>query len=535
MNCLAIEQGDDVLVVDCGVTFPSSDLGIDLYHPRFDWLLERKHKLRGIVVTHGHEDHIGGVPYLLDHVDIPVFGPRYALTLLADRLAEHGFADEEVELVATQPRRPYRVASFDVEPIRVTHSTADSTALAIRTRAGTVIHTGDFKLDSDPLDGERTDEDRFGALGREGVRLLLSDSTNVDSDGTSTSESVVAARLVELVEAAPARVVVGMFASNVGRLGAVLEAARRTGRKVALAGRSMTTHTRAGERTGLLGDTSDVVVSHEEAMKLPRERVLLVATGTQAEPRAALPRLANGTHPTLKLDEGDRVVFSSRTIPGNDVGVVQLTNALLRRGIDLVTRESDGRVHASGHAHRGEQRRMIELTQPRALVPLHGTLRHLHRHAALGRDVGVPEVLVAGNGDVVELGPWAAPARVASAVVGRVATAFGEELGDEVLREREQLARGGVLALAIALDGEGRLAAPVRVLDRGAVEADDRKALREAERAAARAVEQLALRERRQDDLVREATRLAARRSIERDTGRRPMVLAVVTRVERGR
>ena len=178
---------------------------------------------------------------------------------------------------------------------------------------------------------------------------------------------------------------------------------------------------------------------------------------------------------------------------------------------------------------------MIELTQPRALVPLHGTLRHLHRHAALGRDVGVPEVLVAGNGDVVELGPWAAPARVASAVVGRVATAFGEELGDEVLREREQLARGGVLALAIALDGEGRLAAPVRVLDRGAVEADDRKALREAERAAARAVEQLALRERRLDDLVREATRLAARRSIERDTGRRPMVLAVVTRVERGR
>lgn len=534
MNCLAIEDERGIVIVDCGVTFPSIDQGVDVLHPRFDWLVERASRVRGVVLTHGHEDHIGAVPFLLDAlgdegVDVPVFGPAHALELARGRLSERGFREADVDLRPTRAGVPFSVGGIEVEPIAVTHSIADATGLALRTRAGLIVHTGDFKLDKAPLDGRPTDEARFRELGDEGVHLLLSDSTNVDSPGWSESESTVAARLASLVEGAPGRVIVGLFASNVHRLRALFDVARSTGRKVTLLGRSMSTHTRAAETVGLLAPTSDVLVSVEQAARLPPHQVLALATGTQAEPRSALARLAAARHPVLRIESGDLVVMSSRVIPGHELAAVELEAGLLRQGARVVTRLCDPAVHASGHAHRLEQARMLELVRPRSFVPIHGTLHHLVRHAELARDEGVDDALVCENGDVIALEAGQRLRKVDWATTGRVAVAFGEELSEEVLRDRGRLGRAGLVVACVVLDDGGALRA-VRATSRGVVAPTELDVLREAERAAARAVRSLGA--RAPEEAVREASRLAARRAIEERTGQRPEVVVLVARVD---
>ncbi|MEO7330354.1 MAG: ribonuclease J, partial [Minicystis sp.] len=488
MNCLAIEQDDGILLVDCGVTFPSSDLGIDVYHPRFDYLLARSDRVLGVVLTHGHEDHIGALPYLLGAFDIPVHGPPHSLELARGRLYEHGFTAGEIELIPTQVGKPFDLGAFSIEPIRVTHSIADATALAIRTAAGLIVHTGDFKLDPSPPDGELTNEGRFHELGNEGVRLLLSDSTNVDSPGSSRSEREVGEALHEVVGEAKGRVILGMFASNVQRLRTVGDIAMATGRRICLLGRSVQTHVRAAQAVGRLRWPSDLVIPAESASSTPRERLLVLASGTQAERMSTLTRLSSGTHPALRLMEGDRVLLSSRIIPGNDRPVSEMIDAFLRLGVDVRSRLDNPRIHASGHAHRDEQLRMIELTRPRAFVPVHGTLHHLMRHASLARDAGVGEVLVAENGEVFEVEDAGAPAKTARAPVGRVATFNGDALSDEVLRERATLGRGGALFVAVLLDKKGLTAAAPQVSARGAIEPSMSSALRKASAAVARAV-----------------------------------------------
>jgi ribonuclease J len=531
MNCLAVEQDDEIVVVDCGVSFPTTDLGIDVYHPRFDYLLARRDQVRAIVLTHGHEDHIGALPYLLDHLDVPVFGPQHALELAKMRLGEHGFDVAGVDLRAARPGAAFDAGPFSIEPIRVTHSIADATGLAIRTSAGLIVHTGDFKLDGSPPDGELTDEARFRELGREGVRLLLSDSTNVDSPGSTTSEQEVADTLAEIVAAAPHRVVVGVFASNVQRLLSLGRIAERTRRRVCLFGRSMVNHVRAAQQIGRLSWRTDLVVPPELAASMPRDRVLVLASGTQAERTAALVRLATGTHPMLRLDEGDTVILSSRVIPGNDRPVSELVSSFLRLGVRLVTRVTDRRVHASGHAHRDEQLRMIEMTSPEAFVPVHGTLHHLMRHAELARDAGVGDALVVESGEPVELGAAGPLARAGRVLVGRVATAHGEELSDEVLRERAQLGRAGVGLVSLVLDATGALAAPPRVALRGVPGGTDASRLIAVSKAVARAIEATEGRPRMSDDATADLAARAARRALEQHVGVRTSVSAVVTRV----
>lgn len=531
MNCLVLEQEQGAIVLDCGVTFPSSDLGIDVYHPRFDYLLSASpSRLRGVVLTHGHEDHIGALPYLLSRVDVPVWGPPCTLELVRDRLAEHELEDK-VDLRATQVGRPFSVGPFDIEPIRVTHSIADATALAIRTAAGLLVHTGDFKLDPAPIDGELTDEARLRALGDEGVRLLLSDSTNVDSPGSAASERDVCAALTELVRGAKARVVVGMFASNAHRLIALGEAAQRTGRRLVLLGRSVANHARAVQAVGRVKWPSDLVVAPEVAAAMPRERVLVVCGGTQAERGSGLVRLAEGVHPSMRLDEGDRVILSSRVIPGNDRPVSELVSTLLRRGIDLVTWSIDRRVHASGHAHRDEQTRMLEMVRPSAFVPVHGTLHHLMRHAEVARSLGVPDVLVAENGEVVELTEEKAPAKVGRVQVGRVATFAGDELPDEAIRERAALGRSGAAFVTVVLDARGAVAARPEVALRGLPLARDEALLRAASRAAAQAVAGASDVVRSRPDDLAGAVRLAVRKAIELRTRHKPIVQVLLTRV----
>ncbi len=411
MNCLALEQGGEALVIDCGVTFDDRGLGIDVVHPDFGALED--YRVAGIFVTHGHEDHIGAIPYFLRRFDVPVFGPAYALRLVRERAQEHEVLSH-ADLRCVKPRESERVGSFEVEPIRVTHSIADATALAIRTDAGLVVHTGDFKFDDAPPDGETFDVARFEELGGEGVDLLFSDSTNIDAVGPTGSEEGVGSALDAIVAGAEQAVVVAMFASNVHRLRMLGEIARRYGRKIVPLGRSVSTHARVaqatarstGEQAGrpYLEWPSDLVWPAERARELPRKRAILaVATGSQGERAAALSRLARGDHSALDLTAGDVVVLSSRVIPGNEPEVVRVMNDLLRRGVELRSWWSNRAVHVSGHAHRQEQRRMIELVQPRAFVPVHGTLHHLLRHAELARELGVPSVTVLENGDVATL------------------------------------------------------------------------------------------------------------------------------------
>ena len=540
MNCLALEQDGEILVIDCGVTFDGRGLGVDIIHPDFTAL--EPFRVAGLFITHGHEDHIGAVPYFLRRFDVPVYGPHYALGLVRERAAEHEILDH-VTLREVSPRERVRVGSFDVEPVRVTHSTVDATALAIRTRAGLVVHTGDFKFDESPADGEAFDVARFEEFGREGVRLLLSDSTNVDSHGSAGSEETVARALDGIVAGAKQAVVVAVFASNVHRLRALGEIATRHGRKLVALGRSVSTHARVARSvvrsTGPLAGSpyldwpSELVWPADRARELPRSAVLGVATGTQGEEAAALSRLARGEHPALELLPGDLVIMSSRVIPGNELAAARLLSDLLRRGVELRTWWSDRDVHVSGHAYRDEQRRMIEIVRPRGFVPLHGTLHHLFRHAALARELGVPEVCELENGDVGEVD--ADGLRKAGRVhAGRVHVFAQRVLPANVLHQRSALASHGVAHVVVPVDTRGRLAGDVVLATRGVVdEVLDAHVLAAARNEAASAVDELAdgWTGGIDEPALSEAARQAVRRALGRALGFKPLTTATVLRV----
>jgi ribonuclease J len=483
MNCLAIEQRGEVMLVDCGVTFDHRGLGVDVVHPDFSALEPYRGKIAGLFVTHGHEDHIGAIPYFLERFDVPVWAPPHAMALIKARLAENE-VEKPPTLKEANVRGLYKVGSFIVEPIRVTHSIADATALAIKTDAGIVLHTGDFKFDNTPPDGEAFDIDRIDELGQEGIALLLSDSTNIDAAGETGSERGVGDALHRIAAKASGAVIVAMFASNVHRLRMIGEIARHTKRKIVLLGRSVETHANAARETRYLDWPSDIVHPAERAKELPKNQILAIASGTQGEWRGALSRIARGDHPHFELAPGDTVVLSSRTIPGNDLNVYATMGHLLRRGVDLKTWINDRGVHVSGHAHRQEQKRMLELARPKSFVPVHGTLHHLTRHADLAREVGVQHTCVLENGDVAELGENGVQ-KNGKVQVGRVHVAFGRAIPPAQLRERVILAAEGVVAVTIVMrDGKP----DARVATRGAIdEVAEARVLDDAKREAARA------------------------------------------------
>jgi ribonuclease J len=533
MNCMALECEGDIVVVDCGVMFPDRELGVDVVHPRFDWLAARRDRVRAVLVTHGHEDHIGALPYLARELDAPIYGPPYALELIKARFSEreHDGLDRP-ELVATRPGQRFRVGAFEVEPIRVTHSIPDATALALHTKAGTVVHTGDFKIDEAPADGEVFDEARLRALGDEGVRLLLSDSTNAWSPGESGPERDVAEALAHLVARAEKRVIVSLFASNVHRLRALLDIARETGRVACLLGRSLERHLETAIATGYLRDPAGLVVPPEAAKNVARERLLVLATGTQGEAPAALSRLAEDRHPALTLEPGDEVILSARIIPGNEQHVFSLVNHLERRGIRCRFRTTDPEVHVSGHAHAGEQKRMIELVRPDAFLPVHGTFLHLRRHAELAESLGVKDTLVVENGAVVELSDQGL-AVVDQTVTGRVHVDAGEEIPDVVLRDRARLAELGIALVVIPVDRRGSLAGHPDVITRGVVdEEEETELLADARAFVADELEGYATPKRDLDDEeLADIGRRALKRYFARHLGRKPLTYGVVVRV----
>ncbi len=524
MNCLALEQRGEILIVDCGVTFDERGLGIDVVHPDFTALEAFGVHVAGVVLTHGHEDHIGALPYFLARHDVPVYGPKYALGLVRERLAEHEIL-AHARLVETTVRTPFRVGSFEVEPIRVTHSIADATALAIRTDAGTVVHSGDFKFDDAPPDGEAFDEERLEELAEEGVALLFSDSTNIDAEGRTGNEVDVGAALERVVAGAKGAVVVALFASNVHRLRLLGDIARRTNRKIVLLGRGVGTHARVARATGYLPWPAELVWPESAVRELPRERILGIATGSQGEERAALARLARGEHPALDLGEGDTVVLSARAIPGNEPEVSLLTDKLLRRGVEVRTRFSDRGIHVSGHAHRPEQRRMLELVRPRCFVPVHGTLGHLRRHAALAAETGIERTMVLENGKIASL----ADGEIASAgtlPTGRVHVFAGRAVPPVVIRERAALAQEGVAACTVALDGAS---VHVALTTRGVLD-ETSAILGAAKEAVRRALGELDVAGIARDEVVSESARLAVRRTFQKAIGMKPLTLVHVVR-----
>jgi ribonuclease J len=531
MNCLVLEAQGRMLVVDCGVTFPDHEPGIDIIHPDFDHLLARPEAVEAVVLTHGHEDHIGALPYLLRDLDLPIYGPPYALGLVQERLREAELGSP-ARLCETRPRQPVSFGPFEVTPFRVTHSMPDCTGLLIRVGDTTIVHSGDFKIDEDPVDGEHFDEDFLAQAGRDGVRLLLSDSTNSEVEGHAGGERGVAAAIDARIARAEGRVVICMFASNVQRLSAVLHSAHAHGRRVLFLGRALHTQTRVAESLERLSYAPGLLVQEREAKTLPRRQLLVVATGSQGEGRAALRRLAHGTHPALALEPGDEVVLSSRVIPGRERQVSSTLDALERRGVRVWTRHDDAGLHVSGHACRDEQRRMIELTQPRAFLPVHGSFVHLQRHAALARSLGVQEVLAVENGAVVELDPLGM--RIASqTLVGRVHIQHGGEITFEVLRERTRMAEGGLVLVMIALEPDGRLALPPEIVARGVVDDLDLSDLSLLQQAQLGVTRALAALERSADvETIELAAARAARRVFRDALGWRPVVHAQVRRAE---
>jgi ribonuclease J len=527
MNCLALELDDTIIVVDCGVTFPDDEPGVDIIHPDFSYLLAHKRRVRAIVLTHGHEDHIGALPYLLGELNVPVYGPDYALALVRERLSEFEW-DVPPELVSLRLRQPIQLGAFGVEAYRVTHSIPDSTGLVLRTRLGTIVHSGDFKIDLAPPDGQEMDLPFLQELGDAGVRLLLSDSTNVDVEGNSGPESDVAGALNTQLTAAKQRLIVSMFGSNVYRLASLLRSAQAADKLVLLLGRSLMTHARVAEKLGLLPKPMPTLIPPESAQTVQRDRLLVIASGSQAEPQAALARLAAGTHHHLRLEPDDTVVLSSRVIPGRERAIHALIDDLERRAVRVVQRFDDPKLHVSGHACRDEQRKLIEILRPEIFVPVHGTFHHLKRHAALARDAGVASTFVIENGEVLELVQDAA-APGESVRSGRIHIQAGTELPEVVLRDRMLMAEVGIVVVTLVVDERGALRAPPRVLTRGVVwEDEERDLLDDLRDRVEQACLELAL--PRADDALREVAARAVRRLLRDEIGFRPLTHCVVTR-----
>ena len=507
------------LMVDMGVTFADHSYpGIDLVLPDLSFIEERREQLVGIVLTHGHEDHIGALPYLAQDLGVPLYATPFTAGLIHGKLEEERVADS-VDLRAIRPRDRFSTGPFDIRFVPLAHSIPEANALEISTPFGRVFHTGDWKLDAKPVIGQPASEEELRAIGDAGIDVLVCDSTNVFNADPSGSESSVRRGLAEAVAKARGRVLVTTFASNASRLATLGEVAKETGRKLCVAGRSLDRIIRVARTCGYLRDFPETV-DPETAMRLPRDRVLIIATGGQGEARAALSRIAEGSHP-ISLDAGDTVVFSSKQIPGNEVAIGRIQNILAGRGVEMVT-EKQAHVHVSGHPGRPELAAMYGWLRPNLLMPVHGEMRHLMEQARFGLSQGVPRALVQTDGDIVRLAPGE-PEKIGHASVGRLVLD-----GDVILpadgatiNERRKLGINGQMSVAVAVTAKGRLAGPPRVRAQGVpVEEEREPFIAEAEEAAAEAVRDATGNRER----LREDVRLAVRRVATRWTGKKPIV-----------
>ncbi len=532
MNMMVVACGDTAILVDAGVMFPEPDLlGVDLIIPDLRQLA--RYRIQALVLTHGHEDHIGAVPHVVSYFDGPIFGTKLTLALVEPKL-EGQSAEVRGRLREVKPRDRVTVGSFTIEFLRVTHSMPDCLAVAIHTPAGTVLHTGDFKIDQTPLDGEHMDFQRFAQLGAEGVLVLLGDSTNVERKGFSGSERDVTDGFEEVFTSARGRIVVAMFSSSLYRMQILVDLADQFDRKVAFVGRGVSENSQIAQRLGYLRIPPGVQIRDSDLRDYPQQDVVCICTGSQGEPQAALPRIAINDHRHARLDMDDVVVFSAREIPGNEKAIGRVMNHVAKRGADII-HEGIKHIHVSGHGSEEELKLMLSLVRPQFFVPIHGEYRQLARHARVARMVSpATKVVLAENGDVIRIDEDGA--RVSEKVAaGRIlidGTRSGE-VGDEVLRDRRHLAGDGLVVPVVAISRQtGMLEETPDVITRGFVlDARTETLLKEIPGLVGAAIESASVEERTDPGLIKEKIRVDLQRFFRKRSGLRPFVLPVVMEI----
>lgn len=532
-NMTVYRVGDQWLVVDCGLMFPDeSQLGVDLLIPDITYLLENREKVLGIMLTHGHEDHIGALPYVLKQLALPIWATRLTLGLIRRKLHEHGlWADTDWHLVEDAER--VQVGPFQVEFVHVNHSVPDSCALVIRTPLGNVVHTGDFKFDQTPVDGRPADIGALARAGAEGVLALVTDSTNVDKPGYVQSERVVGEGLDQVFRSAAGRVIVATFASNISRVQQVITLSREHGRFVALAGRSMIANVDVARELGYLTVGDNTIVRLEDVGSLPPAQVTIITTGSQGEPLSALTRMSMGDHRQVRISTGDTVVLSSTPVPGNEGVVYRVINNLVRLGANVIHTPLYPNVHVSGHGNQEELKLMANLVRPRYILPVHGEPRHLELWRQMGERMGFP-VLKVDNGDVLELD--AERARITERVASGVVFVDGSgmsDLEDAVLRDRWHLSQDGIFVVVCSVDSTtGRMIAGPDCISRGAIlTTEEEHVYDEARDRVLEFLERLPEEGGRDWAAIRQDIRRTVNRVLKEKTGRRPMIVPVIMQV----
>jgi ribonuclease J len=535
MNSLALRYGDDIIVIDAGMMFPEQELlGVDIVTPDFSFLEDNRQHVRALLLTHGHEDHIGALPFLLSEVNVPVYGTAFTLALVERRLEEHELG-EPVRLNRIRAGEKLEIGPFQIEFIHVTHSIVSSLALAITTPLGVVIHTGDFKVDPTPTDNELFDLHTLAEYGKRGVLLLLSDSTNVERPGYTESERAVRPRLEDIFNRSERRLLISCFSSSIHRLQQILDLSAEFGRKVCFLGRSMLRVTEISHSLGLLDIPDGILVRPQDVMQVPPGKVVVVISGTQGEPMSALSRVAVDSHKHLSIERGDTVVLSSRIIPGNEKAIYRMINHIARRGADILYGSMNPPVHVSGHASAEELKLVLNLVRPRYFVPVHGEYRQLAKHVALAEHlhyVGLEKTFVLETGETLELDAHGAR-RAERVAVGRVCIDSGtldEVVEDMVIRDRRHLSEDGFVLPIIAINKHtGKSESLPEIVSRGFVSAEDTsEVLLEARQVVARTLETSSAEERTDWGVMKEKIRTDLRRFLGRKTSRRPLIMPVI-------
>lgn len=533
-NMTVFEYGEHMIVVDCGMAFPEDEmLGIDLVIPDITYLEKNSEKLRGIIVTHGHEDHIGALPYVLRRVKTPVYGTELTLGLVENKLIEHEML-ESVELNVVRAGQVITLGAFKVEFIRSTHSIADTVMLAIETPVGVVFHTADFKLDYTPIEGEPPDFARISELGRKGVLLMLADSTNVDRPGYTMSERKVGETFDNVFKDAKGRILVASFASNIHRIQQVFNSARKFGRKVAISGRSMINVTKTAIRLGYLAIPEDILIDVDQLRSMPPNQVVLLTTGSQGEPMSALARIAMNTHRKVEIVPGDLVIISASPIPGNEKFVYRIINELYKRGANVLY-DSLAEIHVSGHARQEELKLIHRLVKPRFFMPVHGEFRHLRMHANLAMALGMKEedVFLMSNGKTLEL--TAKTAQLSGSVAAGSVLVDGlgvGDVGDVVLKDRKLLSEDGLIIVVLTLDARRNILAGPEIMSRGFVYVKESEPLMDEIRAVAEEAFLKAVHRKNAGwSSLKNAVRDDLGSFLYRKTMRKPMILPILVEI----
>ena len=533
MNSLALRWEDDIIVIDAGLMFPESELlGVDVVVPDISYLVENKAHVRAIILTHGHQDHIGGLSWFLSELKVPVYATEFTLAYVEGNLEENQMLDE-TELIEITPKEKFTIGPFTIEPIRVTHSLVDCVALAIETPVGVVIHTGDFKIDLSPLDDTPFDLHTFAEYGKRGVLALLQDSTNVERHGYTPSERAVVPRLDEIFSRTKKKLFFSCFSSSIYRIKIALELARTHGRKVAVVGRSMMESTEIAQDLGYIDIPPGLVINPSQMRDYPPDQLMILISGTQGEPMSALSRAAVDNHKHAHIDAGDTVILSSRIIPGNEKGIFRVIDHLYRRDANVICDDgSSGLIHVSGHGSQEEQRLLINLVRPKFFIPVHGDYRYLRRHAQIAMETGAVEhAIVIEDGDVLELDKDNARKKD-KVTAGRVLIDSGSSIDvveDLVIRDRRILSEDGIVLAVLAINKRtGKLELAPEVVMRGFGGADITEQAREA---VLKTLEDLSGEQKTDYGMVKDKVRADLKRLIQKTTGRRPMIMPVIMEI----